>query len=89
MTPSFSIKRGRNARSGWSRGAWGAYGSPGMGAPSLDTEPYEVLLLKDDGGTKANASYLGTVTAGPLRSRRMATVIQVLLLSLLPKEIAN
>ena len=32
-------------------------GSPGMGEPTPDMEPYDVLLLKQDGSTEVYASY--------------------------------
>jgi hypothetical protein len=33
------------------------YGSPGMGEPGPDAEPYDVLLLRNDGSTEVFASY--------------------------------
>lgn len=33
------------------------YGSPGMGEPGPDAEPYDVLLVKRDGSTEVYASY--------------------------------
>ena len=33
------------------------YGSPGMGEPGPDADPYDVLLLKRDGSTEVYASY--------------------------------
>lgn len=33
------------------------YGSPGMGEPGADLEPYKVLLLRRDGSTEIFASY--------------------------------
>ena len=35
------------------------YGSPGMGEPGPDAEPYDVLLVRRDGSTEVFASYPG------------------------------